>query len=192
MSRRTDRCLAKSWEVPTGCAMAEALVPVALGAEQPDSLASCPKRRQKPAKKKTRTGQPDDALVSAPGRDKNAPRAPVQRSKFATAATPASGEQRRKELGKMYEKRRTLKLAALSKARAAASASGGLPPRPPLKDMLGKKFQTVGEILRDAQQLVMDEHVRLEHAGRREVVDFEERKIVHSNFWRRTTLLCER
>ena len=35
----------------------------------------------------------------------------------------------------------------------------------PLKDMLGKKFETVGELLRDTQQLVADEHVRLERAG---------------------------
>ena len=35
----------------------------------------------------------------------------------------------------------------------------------PLKDMLGKKFETVGELLRDTQPLVADEHVRLERAG---------------------------
>ena len=60
----------------------------------------------------------------------------------------------------------------MAKARAAA----GGPPRTPLKEMLGKKFETVGELLRDTQQLVADEHVRLDRAGRGEVVDYEERK----------------
>ena len=136
----------------------EALVPAAPGSaavEQPDSLVPAGKKK---------------------GKKEKAPRVPVQRSKFATVSTPVNGEQRRKELGKVYEGRRKLKQTAVAKAKASASAAGGLPPRSPLKDQLGKKFTTVGEVLRDAQQLVVDEQVRLEHAGRGHVVDFEERK----------------
>ena len=73
------------------------------GGEQLDSLVPFPKRRGKQAKD-GEGGEQLDPLVSA-GKSQKAKKGgekknPVQRSKFATAATPVCGEQRRKELGR--------------------------------------------------------------------------------------------